>query len=230
MATTTHSKTSKALAVAAVMTLCSAVQAGGHFDVDDAGTLGPGECQYEIWGGHGKPRSIDFFHLGPACRVGPVELGLNLDLAKGDFDRGDQIGPQVKWNFFGQEEGAPLALAVVVGAVYDYRKNERWGGQLVVPLTWQVLEPLAINVNAGYDWTPVDGARTPRAGAGIDWAFAPALALLAEHNRAFDRSTTRVGLRWSITPTLSLDTSVARIHSEGVRLFTIGLNQSFSRP
>ena len=110
-------------------------QAGGHFDVDDAGMLAPGECQYEVWGGHGTPRSIDFAHLGPACRVGPVELGLNVDWAKGDFDRVDLLGPQVKWVFFGQEEGASLAVALSVGAVYDVRKDGRWGGQLILPLT-----------------------------------------------------------------------------------------------
>jgi hypothetical protein len=205
-------------------------QAGGHFDVDDAGTLPPGECQYEVWGGHGTPGGIDFFHLGPACRIGAVELGLNLDVLKVPPQRSDMLGPQLKWNFYGNEDGAPLAVAVVLGALYDLRNDGRWGGQLVLPFTWQALESLAVNVNLGVDWAPVDGSRTPRSGLGLDWALLPQLALLAEHSRAFDRSTTRVGLRWSITPTISLDASVARIHSEGVRLFTVGLNQSFSRP
>lgn len=209
---------------------CAAALAGGHFDVDDAGTLAPGECQYELWGGHGKPRSIDFFHLGPACRVGAVELGLNLDLAQGTLDRADLIGPQLKWNYFGQEEGAPLAAAIALGAVYDYRKDGRWGGQLLLPFTWQALDSLVLNANVGLDWLPVEGTRSGRGGLGIDWSFHPQLSLLAEHNRAFDLWTTRVGLRWSITPTISLDASVARVHSEGVRLFTVGINQSFSRP
>ena len=160
-------------------------QAGGHFDVDDAGMLAPGECQYEVWGGHGTPRSIDFAHLGPACRVGPVELGLNVDWAKGDFDRVDLLGPQVKWVFFGQEEGASLAVALSVGAVYDVRKDGRWGGQLILPLTWQALPSLAVNANLGFDWASVDGIRTGRGGLGIEWAFHPELSLLAEQNRAF---------------------------------------------
>ena len=30
------------------------VHAAGHFDIDDAGTLDPGQCQYEVWVGRGS--------------------------------------------------------------------------------------------------------------------------------------------------------------------------------
>jgi len=54
-------------------------RAGGHFDVDDAFTLDPGQCQNETWYGRFGTEPVTDFHLGPACRVGPVELSANFD-------------------------------------------------------------------------------------------------------------------------------------------------------
>jgi hypothetical protein len=36
-----------------------------------------GQCQFETWLEDGREHHLQ--HLGPACRVGAVELGLNLD-------------------------------------------------------------------------------------------------------------------------------------------------------
>ncbi|REM67973.1 hypothetical protein DSI38_08340, partial [Mycobacterium tuberculosis] len=65
--------------------------------MDDASTLDPGQCQYETWWGRTGVEPITGFHFGPACRVGPFELGLNLDRTSVDGVHSVTGGPQLKW-------------------------------------------------------------------------------------------------------------------------------------
>ena len=67
------------LAAALSAALPPAWPAGGHFDVDDAAMVEPGRCQVETWWLRAPAAVTTLLHLGPACRVGPLELGLNLD-------------------------------------------------------------------------------------------------------------------------------------------------------
>ena len=140
-------------------------QAGGHFDVDDAGTLDPGQCQYEVWGGHGhRSRDPRLWHLGPACRVGPVELGLNLDRISVAGDRLHALGPQLKWTFFGQAPDARWRAAVSMGAIYDCRATAAArAGSSSLPVTWRATDSLQVNANLGADWAAGDRrAQRPR--------------------------------------------------------------------
>ena len=70
-----------------------ACAAGGHFDVDDATVLEPGHCQYEIWAARVPDSSASVFHLGPGCRVGPLELGVNFDRLRA---AGDSRSPSAR--------------------------------------------------------------------------------------------------------------------------------------
>ena len=205
----------------------AAAHAGGHFEVDDAGTLDAGQCQVELWGSHGQRSDVNLYHVGPACGVGVVELGLNMDAVRGNA-RADLLGPQVKWTFFGREANAPLSAAVSTGAQMDVRGGGRWGGQGLLALTWQAMEPLAFNANLGADWTPGDGTRTSRGGLQVQWSVRPDLALIAERNRSFSQWGTRVGFSWQAAPQTSIDFSVARLGlGGGETVYTLGLNQVF---
>lgn len=219
-------------ALAAAALLATSAQAGGHFDVDDAGTLDPGQCQYEAWVSRvGKDPATTGLHLGPACRVGPVELGLNIDRFKTPGERATTfVGPQLKWTFYGQGANAPLAAALSASVVFDATHGGRAGGQLLLPVSWRVIEPLQIHANLGADWLPGTGVRTERYGLAGEWALHPAVSLIVERNRAFDLSTTRAGLRFSLTPLISLDLSAARIGhgAQRQRAFVIGINHEFS--
>ena len=205
--------------------------AGGHFDVDDAGTLDPGQCQYEVWAGRtGGPEPVRFQHLGPACRVGPFELGLNIDRAAMDGSRSAAfLGPQLKWTFFGTAADAPLSAALSAGAVFDVTNGGRSGGQLVVPVSWQALPGVMVNANLGSDWAAGTGARSGRGGMGVEWVVGDGTSLIAERNRAFALWTTRVGVRFSLTPLISIDVSAARTGPDGLRSVVVGLNHEFSR-
>lgn len=220
------------LALAAL--LGAAAHAGGHFDVDDAGTLDPGQCQYEAWVSRvGKDPAVNGLHLGPACRVGPVELGLGIDRYAIAGERSvTWVGPQLKWTFYGQAADAPLAAALSASATFDATRGGRAGGQLVVPVSWRALDSLQVHANLGADWAVGTGARTVRGGLAAEWAMHPVVSLIAERNRAFDVWTTRAGLRFNLTPLISLDVSAARIGSGERRQngFVIGINHEFSRP
>src|SRR4051812_1392182 len=98
----------------------SAHAAGGHFGVDDAGILDLGTCQVETWWERADHAS-SVLHLGPACRVGPVELGINVDRIQ-PRDHGPQtpVSVQAKW-----------ALPI----------DDRLSVGLAALVAWQVLAP-----------------------------------------------------------------------------------------
>lgn len=211
----------------ALLAGAAAAHAGGHFEVDDAGTLDAGQCQVEFWGSHGQRSGVNLYHVGPACGVGVVELGFNADAVRGNA-RADLLGPQLKWTFFGREANAPLSAAVSAGAQKDVTGGGRWGGQGLLAVTWQALGPLAFNANLGADWAPVDGARTSRGGLQVQWNVRPDLALIAERNRSFSQWGSRLGLSWQLAPQTSIDASVARLGlGGGETVYTLGLNQVF---
>lgn len=230
MTTSTGTGNAARCASAALCLLAAAAaQAGGHFDVDDAGTLAPGECQYEVWGGRLRGDApASFQHVGPSCRVGAVELGLNADRSAPRGGGSERFfGPQLKWTFFGQDADAPLSAALAGGASFDVRHGGRAGGQVVVPMTWQATSQWSFNVNVGGDWTPGRGERTVRTGLGGQWMPNDTFALVAERNRAYTLWTSRIGARINLTPHTSLDLSVARTGPQGVRSAIVGLNQVF---
>ncbi|MGJ7529587.1 hypothetical protein [Variovorax sp. GB1P17] len=203
-------------------------QAAGHFDVDDAGTLDPGQCQYETWWGRTGTEPVTGFHIGPACRVGPVELGLNFDRLSADGVHTITGGPQIKWNFLGQAADAPFSAAVSMGTVSDLRRGGRMGGQFVVPLTWRPTSSLQVHANLGADWALGTGVRTPRGGVAVEWAWNDTVSLIAERSKAAGVWTSRIGGRFSITPLISVDVSASHTGPQGVRGFVIGLNHEFT--
>jgi hypothetical protein len=206
-------------------------RAGGHFDVDDAFTLDPGQCQYEAWYGRfGTEQSTDI-HLGPACRVGPVELSFNFDRYSTPGLYGVVIGPQVKWTWFGQEPDSTLVAAMSAGLNFDVTHSSSTGGQILLPVSWRALDSLWINANLGADWSTVGGERTSRGGLQGEWALNDKVSLMFERFRAFDVWTSRVGARFNVTPLISIDVSAARTTAEGSPwVYVIGLNQEFRRP
>ncbi|WP_172672190.1 hypothetical protein [Variovorax paradoxus] len=206
-------------------------QAAGHFDVDDAGMLDPGQCQYETWWGRTGVEPVTGFHFGPACRVGPVELGLNFDRLSVQGVRSVTGGPQLKWTFLGQAGDAPLSAAVSMGTVSDLKHGGRIGGQFVVPVTWRPAASLQLHANLGADWAQGTGARTPRGGLAVEWALDDAVSLIAERNRASGVWTSRIGGRFSLTPLISVDISASRTRPAGGRSvtgFVVGLNHEFT--
>jgi len=215
-------------ALAACMSTGTSVWAGGHFDVDDAGTLDPGQCRYETWVTRIELAPANVIHFGPACRVGPIELGFNFDRISQPDGRQRTRGPQVKWTFFGNGD-ASLIAALGWSATYDLTGHGKPGQQVLVPLTWRPTQTLSIHANLGLDRSPIDGARTYRRGIAGEWAVDERVSLIVERNRAAGSWTSRAGLRFGLTPLVSLDISAARTIPLGIRSYVLGLNREFLR-
>ncbi len=207
--------------------LAATAHAGGHFDVDDAGTLDPGQCQVEAWAGRfGVDRVLDY-HLGPACGIGPVEVRLNIDRYAVPGEFAYVVGPQVKWTFVGRDEEARFAMAASAGPNFDVTRGGRTGGQVLLPVSWRALDSLWLHANLGLDWAPGTGERTGRGGAQAEWAMNDRFTLIVERFRSVGVWTSRGGLRISLAPTTSVDLSGARNGPERVRGYAIGINHEF---
>ena len=75
-------RTTLAALTSSLAAVSSAQAAGGHHAVDDAALLEPGQCQVETWFDHELGGERRLLHVGPGCRVGAVEFGLNFDRAR----------------------------------------------------------------------------------------------------------------------------------------------------
>lgn len=221
-----HASRLPALAAALLLGVAgSAVAAGGHFAVDSATILEPGECQVETWAaaGHGGGGS---WHVGPSCRVGAWELHLNLDGAR--------------------EPGAAWSHAFASQAKWVTQLSPRWsaGASLLwnttdgrytsfQPLglvTWQAQPQLQVHFNAGRDLPP-GGGGTTIAGIAAEWAASRRWSLTAERFNDTDGRAVRIGARWQHDPGFSVDLSQARALGDARgHWWTVGVNWVFSRP
>lgn len=204
--------------------------AGGHFDVDDATVLDAGHCQYETWLARAPAARSTLWHLGPACRVGPVEWGLNVDHIETPRERHDSLGPQLKW--VADPFIDKLSAGVVVAAAFDVKHGGRPWKTAYVPLTWWVADKLWVHANAGADWAS-SGERTRRLGLSGEWAASDKLTFIAERVTYANSWTSRLGARVTVSEAISVDFSAARFSSGGSggasRVYVIGLNHDFAR-
>jgi hypothetical protein len=200
--------------------------AGGHFDVDDATLLAPDRCQTEAWFMRSPAKNANVLHLGPGCRLGPVELTLNIDRVGSPADRRSALGPQLKWAT--DPALGSVSAGLVAGAMLSVGHGSRATATLYVPLTWNISDQLALNVNAGLD-RDADGRRTRRHGVSAEWALNPQIVVLAERAEFGSEWVSRIGTRLSLSETLSIDLSAGRVGPQATRSFAIGINHEFGR-
>ena len=215
------------LTAAGWLTLAAAARAaGGPFDVDDAAMVEAGRCQYETWLTRVPAASATLFHLGPGCRVGPVELGLNYDRLSTGSETRSTLGPQLKW--VADPLVGPLSAGIVWSTAHDLKRGGRPAHALYVPVTWAVNDKVALNANLGADWD-FAGARTRRVGVSGEWAAHPKLTVIGERVQVAGDWTSRLGARFMLGDAISLDLSAARVGPGASRVYGIGLNHAFAR-
>lgn len=206
--------------------VAAALAAGGHHAVDDAAVMEPGQCQLELWLEQaGRRHSLQ--HLGPACRVGAVEMGLDLDRSRiGDAPRMSTLTPQLKW-------ATDLAAGWSVGAVWSAGwsigrsdRASRYVGQvLLLPLSWQPDPALALHLNLGREFRRRDSDLRPR-GAALEWQPLAQWQGLAEYFHDGQQGQRSLGLRYLGGTSWSLDLSRTR-PGQGAAWWTLGLNLGF---
>jgi hypothetical protein len=203
----------------------TAQAAGGHHAVDDAAILEPGQCQTELWLEQADGRRLE--HVGPACRLGSVEVGLNLDRGRLSGAPGLRSGgPQLKW---AGELTPTLSIGAVWSATWQSVRPHLAGQSLLIPLTWAPRDDVAIHLNLGRDLRH-QATDLTRRGVALEWLPHPQWQGLAEWFDDGQRTHRRLGLRHLVSEQLSLDLSRAAPVGQGRDAWwTVGLNWTFAR-
>ena len=204
----------------------SAQAAGGHHSVDDAVILDPGQCLIETWFDHAESSGARLWHVGPACRVGPVELGLNFDAIRTSVgERTSFGGVQAKW---ARPLTEKISIGAVVSATWKDRSPHRVGTGIVVPLTWQATEALQIHINVGRDF--LDNAPdADRGGIAAEWSASQEWSFVAERFRELHTDRWRLGARYTLNTNVSFDLSRAQGLGKAPSSWTAGVNWVFDR-
>ncbi|KAB0515632.1 hypothetical protein [Pseudomonas extremorientalis] len=166
--------------------LSKANAAGGSYVVDDGAINAPGECNVDAW--YTANRHDGTTHtetLSPACTFAAlpsVQWGAALSRAT-STDKGEtQVNPQLKAQVWSRED-LGLELALSAGAHFALGRQHGFdGADFNIPLTWQPLAPLRLNLNAGWSHAYNDGDQQHRLtwGTGFEYQVAPLLTLIAE--------------------------------------------------
>jgi len=195
--------------------------AAGHHAVDDAAIADPGQCQLETWLDRERGGARSLVHIGPGCRVGPVELGLNLDRTRATADgSATSAGVQLKW---ATPLSETLAVGLVVGSAHQESADSGSVHGILVPFTWRPGPAWQWHVNIGRDLGH-DGS-SGRGGAAFEWAALPRWSFVGERFREQGANRWRLGVRWSPTPAFDLDLSRAAAPAA----VTLGVTWNFQR-
>lgn len=200
--------------------------AGGHHAVEDAAILESGQCQLETWGDREIGGAGSLLHVGTACHIGGVELGLNLDRVHLARAETTIAGPQVKWATALDKH---FSMGLVLSTAWQGHSPRHLGSTLVVPATWQPAETVLVHLNAGRDFRS-HGTDSNRAGIALEWAPMPAWSFVAERFRESRLDFWRAGARWALTTSLNVDLSRALGSSGSAPAWwTLGLTWVFDR-
>jgi hypothetical protein len=200
--------------------------AGGHHSVDDAAILDPGQCQLETWLEHAESSAAHVSHVGPACRVAAIELGLNVDAFRTSAgERTNVAGVQAKW---ARPLTEKVSIGAVVGAAWQDRSPHRVGIGVVLPLTWQATETLQVHVNAGRDFLH-DAPDADRGGVAAEWSPSKQWSFVAERFRELHTDRWRLGARCALNGNVSVDLSRAQGLGSAPSSWALGVNWVFDR-
>jgi hypothetical protein len=200
--------------------------AGGHHSIDDAAILDPGQCQIETWFERAQGGAARVGHLGPACRVGALELGLNFDAIRVSDGPGVDVGGvQAKW---ARSVSDGIAIGAVVAAAWQDRSPHHIGSTIVIPLTWQATDAVQLHLNVGRDFVHA-APDAGRGGIAVEWSASPTWSLVAERFRELRTDRWRLAARVSLSACVSVDVSRAQGLGSTPSSWTLGLNGVFDR-
>ena len=205
----------------------SAHAAGGHHAVDDASVLEAGKCKLEGWTEREAGNARALHHIAAGCRVGPVELSVNVDREhQTGMDANSSVSPQLKWAYALNDA---LSIGAVASGKFGSQSPRYVGSTLVLPLSWRIHNNLSAHVNWGRNFVR-GSASQPRGGASLEWTPSSNVSLVAERFREADYNATRLGVRYVLTPDIKLDLSRARsLHAGGAIGWIAGVTWEFDK-
>lgn len=208
------------LALAAWCACAAARAAGGHFSVDDASLLEPGQCEEETWasrydgGGH-------LLHAGINCRVGPVEIDGAGENAHADGSSATAWNLELKW---ARDLDEQWSVGADLQPIWAAQQHPHYAGTRFYAIaTWHPVKSLAVNANLGRDWW--SGAPDqPRGGVSLEWEVAEPWTLIVERYLESETHFVRAGAHWTPNGRWSLDLSRAqRLSGPGASYWTLGI-------
>jgi hypothetical protein len=207
-----------------------ALAAGGAYAVDDAEVGKPGDCKVEMWGSFADNQN----RIGvvqPACVFDifrPVELSAQFLRFRAEGEWGTDLAIKGKTNIIPVEVGQ-VGLGFIAGAAFDLLTGDNTAIFATVPLTYQPIEPVKLNLNAGVSWDRIEDRAFFLWGAGIDWTPAERLMLTAEIFGAGQNDPRfQAGIRLTPKEWFDIDLIYGRnITGEDANWITVGLTVRF---
>jgi hypothetical protein len=200
------------LSLIGLLSVISSVNAaGGAYVVDDADINAPGECNIDVWYQDGRHSPNGAAVVSPACtfrELPSVQLGAAVQRNHIDGQNETQLSPQFKAQLFSREDlGLQLALAGSAHIAFN-RAHAFDGADLNLPVTWQPVDALRLNLNTGWNHTYDDGEQNHRWswGTGVEYDLARSLTLIAErYGQRGGEQAWQVGPRLHIGERIDVD-------------------------
>lgn len=191
--------------------------AGGAYVVDDGAINAAGECNVDAW--YTANRHDGGTHnevLSPACTfdgLPSVQWGTALSRATAEGKGETQVSPQLKLQVLSRQD-LGLELAIAAGAHFALERQHAFDGvDFNMPLTWQALDALRVNLNAGWSHAYNDGDQKHLLtwGAGVEYQLAGVLTLIAErYGQEGGDQAWQAGPRFHVGKLVDVDLVVGR--------------------
>ena len=193
----------------------TALAAGGHYPVDDAGITDPGHFQIETWFTDFHGNNNEFALLPAWTPAGSsIELTAGLVRLLEDGDATNRFEPAAKWLFWNSDTiaiSSALQLGFQDGDFNDLLLN--------LPLSYELGNaPVAIHANIGWIHDRAGDSNVDRLflGGAFEWGVGDSLDLIGQLYRegADEELESQLGLRFHFdSPVEYLDLSVGRVLS-----------------
>ncbi|AWM95191.1 hypothetical protein DJ564_18425 [Pseudomonas sp. 31-12] len=202
--------------IALLSIISSANAAGGAYAVDDAGINAPGKCNIDAWYQNGRHSSSSNSVVSQDCTfkgLPNVQLGAAVQHSRDDGDSETQLSPQFKTQIFSRDD-LGLELALAGSAHFAFNRGHAFdGADLNLPFTYQPLQTLRLNLNAGWTHAYDEGEQHHRWtwGTGVEYDLARSLTLIAErYGQQGGEQAWQAGPRLHIGKRIDVDLVVGR--------------------
>jgi hypothetical protein len=217
-----------------------ALAANGAVAVDDTDIDPVGACKVDSWASFASNRDrIGFVSPGCVFDFGrPVDVSFGFQRARADGEWSTAAG--VKLRTLIVEGGVgKWSLLFSTGMTYDFTADDVSSVLVNIPATFQALENLKFNVNAGWLYDRPNDVHWATWGASFDWSVNDRLSLIGEvfgqlgHNIADSPhlNDPRAQFAFRLKPNENLDFDVIygrNITGENAHWITVGLNVRFN--
>ena len=214
--------------------------ANGAMQVDDTDVDPVGNCKVDSWGSFANNRDR-IGNVSPGCVFNfgrPVDITLGFQRVRSDGEW--STTGSVKLRTLVIEGGVgKWSLLFSTGMSYDFTADDLSNVLVNIPATFQALENLKLNLNAGWLYDRPNDLHWATWGAGFDWSVNERISLIGEvfgqvGHKVEDSphlSDPRAQFAFRLKPNENLDFDVIygrNITGENAHWITIGMNVRFN--